>query len=333
MMSQAGNIKYSVVIPVYNGEKTLGLCLVALERQTIPREEYEVVVIDDGSTDSSGEIAKTSADQYYYQSNQGPAAARNLGAFKAKGGLVLFTDSDCEPTERWIEEMVAPFKENPDVVGVKGAYLTKQREIMARFVQMEYESRYEFMKKYKYIDFIDTYAAVYRKIIFKEFKGFDSEFPIAMTEDTELSYRIAAAGHKMVFNPRAIVYHHHPTSFFYYLKRKYRAAYWRMLAVKKNRDKIKGDTHTPNDIKYQILTLPLFTLCVALSVLTTNVLYFLIGVLLFIFSCGRFINGGIKKDCFIALFSPFIIGSRTVAYIIGLALGCRKFLLRTSNEN
>jgi len=63
-----------------------------------------------------------------------------------------------------------------------------------------------------------TYGATYKIEIFMKFGGFDSDFPIAMTEDTELSYQMAAAGHKMVFNPEAIVNHHHPTSFFYYLK-------------------------------------------------------------------------------------------------------------------
>ena len=321
-------MKYSVVIPVYNGEKTLRLCLEALQKQTVVRGDYEIVVVDDGSTDGSAALAKSSADLYLYQQNQGPAAARNEGAFKARGDIILFTDSDCEPTENWIEEIVLPFEENSDIVGVKGAYLTKQKEVMARFVQMEYESRYAFMKQFEYIDFIDTYAAAYKKEIFVEFKGFDSEFPIAMTEDTELSYRIAAAGHKMIFNPGAIVYHRHPTSFFYYLKRKYRAAYWRMLAVKKNRDKIKGDSHTPNDLKYQIVALPFCILGIALSLGTGNMLYFGAGALAFILSCWNFIRAGIRKDALVALLSPFIIGFRTVVYIAGLSLGVWRFLIK-----
>ena len=98
-------MRHLVVIPVYNGEKTLKTCLTALEKQTIRRDEYEIIVVDDGSTDSSGELAKAGADEYFYQENQGPASARNLGAQKANGDIILFTDSDCEPTENWIEEM------------------------------------------------------------------------------------------------------------------------------------------------------------------------------------------------------------------------------------
>ena len=321
-------MKYSVVIPVYNGEKTLKTCLIALENQTVSRNEYEVIVVDDGSTDSSGKLAKAGANHYFYQENQGPAAARNLGAQKAAGDYILFTDSDCEPTEQWLEQMVRPFKDNADIVGVKGAYLSKQKEIMARFVQIEYESRYEFMKKYEYIDFIDTYAAAYKKDIFLQFNGFDSDFPIAMTEDTELSYRIAAAGHKMVFNPDAIVYHHHPTSFSYYMKRKYRAAYWRMLAVKKNRDKIKGDTHTPNDIKCQILSLPVVFFGIIVMAASGNISVLFVGILLFLMSCYAFMRHAMMKDHLVSILSPFIIGARTIAYTTGLSLGVWRFLLK-----
>ena len=321
-------MKYSVVIPVYNGEKTLKTCLTALENQTVSRNEYEIIVVDDGSTDSSGDLAKAGADHYFYQKNQGPAVARNLGAQKACGDIIIFTDSDCEPTENWIEEMIRPFNENPAIVGLKGAYLTKQKKIMARFVQIEYETRYEFMKKYQYIDFIDTYAAAYKKNIFLQFNGFDSEFPIAMTEDTELSYRIAAAGHKMVFNPRAIVYHNHPTSFIYYLKRKYRAAYWRMLAVRKNREKIRGDTHTPNDIKYQILTMPVVFFGIIVMAVSGHISVLFIGILSFLMSCYAFMRHAMMKDHLVSILSPFIIGGRTIAYAVGLSLGVWRFLLK-----
>ncbi|MBN2372462.1 glycosyltransferase [bacterium] len=329
MLLAMGNegVKFSVIVPVYNGEKTLERCLSALKRQTIPRDDYEIILVDDGSTDGTANIARSNVDKYLYQKNQGPAAARNLGVRMANGKIVLFTDSDCEPVENWIEEMVAPFRWNTEIVGVKGAYLTKQKEIMARFVQIEYETRYEFMKRFEYIDFIDTYAAAYKKDIFLEFGGFDSDFPIAMTEDTELSYRISAAGHKMVFNPKAFVYHSHPTSFFYYLKRKYRAAYWRLLAVKKNRDKIKGDTHTPVDIKLQIITLPIVLFSFMISLLSKNAIFLLFGIALFLFACTSFIRLGIKKDPVISFISPFIIGARTVVYIIGLSLGSWRFLL------
>lgn len=322
------NMKYSVVIPVYNGEKTLRVCLEALQKQTVGREEYEIIVVNDGSTDGSANIAKSCSDLYLYQLNQGPAAARNAGAFKARGDIILFTDSDCEPMQNWIEEMVRPFQSNPDVVGVKGAYLSKQKEIMARFVQIEYETRYEFMKQYEYIDFIDTYAAAYKKEVFFEFNGFDSDFPIAMTEDTELSYRIAAAGYKMVFNPDATVYHHHPTSFLYYLKRKYRAAYWRMLAVKKNREKIGGDTHTPNNIKYQIATLPIVLIGIIVFSVSGNILLLFTAISLFLISCWRFVMYGIKKDTLISIVSPFLIAFRTLVYIIGLSFGVLRFLIR-----
>src|SRR6185437_16896605 len=104
--------------------------------------------------------------------------------------------------------MLAPF-DDPETVGVKGAYRTRQKHIVARFVQVEYEDRYRRMAKFSNIDFIDTYSAAFRRDKFLEARGFDTNFPVACAEDAELSYRMSACGWRMEFAPEAIVYHTH----------------------------------------------------------------------------------------------------------------------------
>jgi glycosyltransferase involved in cell wall biosynthesis len=99
-------ILYSVIVPAYNAESTIGKCLDALERQNIPRDEYEVIVVDDGSTDNMPGIVKRFPVKYISQQNKGPASARNRGAGEAKGEIILFTDSDCVPRERSEERRV-----------------------------------------------------------------------------------------------------------------------------------------------------------------------------------------------------------------------------------
>lgn len=105
----------SVIIPVYNAEKHLERCLRSLECQTY--SEYEVLLIDDGSTDSSSDICKNYAKknakfQYIYQNNGGVSRARNTGLRKARGDYLTFVDADdwVEPT--YIEKMLSVCEEN-----------------------------------------------------------------------------------------------------------------------------------------------------------------------------------------------------------------------------
>jgi glycosyltransferase involved in cell wall biosynthesis len=83
----------SVIVPVYNGERFLGLTLQCIFDQDY--RPFEVIVIDDGSTDRTAEVAQSfNGVRYFYQANQGPAAARNIGLQAARGELIAFLDAD-----------------------------------------------------------------------------------------------------------------------------------------------------------------------------------------------------------------------------------------------
>src|SRR3990172_10127958 len=195
-------MKISVIVPAYNAQKTIHQSIEALLAQEYPKERYEVIIIDDGSSDGTADVVKAYPVKYMHQRNQGPATARNAGAREAGGEIMLFTDSDCVPFANWIAEMVKPF-EDKEVVAVKGAYKNKQKSMVARFAQLEFEERFEMLKKAESIDMVDTYSAGYRRDLFMAAGGFDASFPVANNEDTELSYRLSVLGHKMVFNPGA----------------------------------------------------------------------------------------------------------------------------------
>src|SRR5208283_5998234 len=98
---------------------------------------------------------------------------------------------------------------------------------------------------------------------FLEMSGYDDSFPVACAEDIELSYRMSARGWKMKFAPAAIVYHTHPDGFWPYLKKKYKFAFWRVLAVRKNPGKAVKDSHTPQLMKFQLLFPPMLLLAAA----------------------------------------------------------------------
>ena len=100
--------RLSVVIPTYNRRDRLARVLAALERQTMPADEFEVVVVDDGSTDGSSDWLATRKPAYALRtlrlSNGGPARARNAGVEAATGDILLFIDDDVEPTDSLIAE-------------------------------------------------------------------------------------------------------------------------------------------------------------------------------------------------------------------------------------
>ena len=242
----------SIVIPARDAEGLIGRCLAALERQSVPRARYEVIVVDDGSADGTAEVARSFPGvRVLHQTGRGPAAARTRGARAGRGEIVVFTDADCEPTRGWLAALLAPF-EDPTVVGTKGTYLTRQRALTARFTQLEYEDKYDRMRRFESIDFIDTYAAAFRRTAFLEAGGYDESFPVPSAEDVDLSYRLAAAGHRMLFAPAAAVYHRHPERPGVYLRRKYRYAHWRVKAVAKTPAKAISDSHSPLANKAQV---------------------------------------------------------------------------------
>lgn len=312
----------SIVIPAYNAERTMGDCLKALSEQDF-KGDYEVIVVDDGSTDSTPDIASGFQNvRLIRQENAGPAAARNNGAKEAKGDIILFTDSDCVPEGDWMSQMMRSFEGDPGISGVKGRYRTRQKELIARFVQLEYEDKYDYMERHKYIDFIDTYSAGFKKDVFLQMQGYDSEFPVACAEDIELSYRMSRQGHRMVFNPRAVVYHIHPTGLWDYLRKKYKFAYWRMLAVKKNPDKLVKDTHTPQLMKFQVLLPPAVAAALAATALNGKAIYLALALLaFFMVTTVPFTVKAISKDAPVGIVSPALLFLRAASQFLGIAGG------------
>jgi glycosyltransferase involved in cell wall biosynthesis len=105
----------SVIIPTYNRKQELNGLLSSLQQQTLPASDFEIIVVDDGSSDGTLAYLKTLVADgrenlfFCYQKNQGPGAARNCGMAMARGALFAFTDTDCRPLPDWLEELIKPF--------------------------------------------------------------------------------------------------------------------------------------------------------------------------------------------------------------------------------
>jgi glycosyltransferase involved in cell wall biosynthesis len=307
-------MKVSVVVPAYNAEKTINTCLTALVGQTYPHGLREIIVVDDGSTDSTADIVGRYPVRLIRQSNKGPASARNAGANTSTGEIIMFTDSDCAPEPDWIEQMLKPFA-NPAVCAVKGAYKSNQPQLTARFSQVEFEERFELLKRAESIDMVDTYSAAFRREVFVGAGGFDESFPSANNEDTDLSYKLSLAGKKMAFNPDAIVYHMgHPACVERYLKVKFWRGYWRMVVYERYPKKMVKDTYTPQSLKAQVALVYGAIAVLAAGVFIPWFLWLTAAILgAFIATTVPFAVFAARRDLAVGVVSPFYLALRALA--------------------
>jgi cellulose synthase/poly-beta-1,6-N-acetylglucosamine synthase-like glycosyltransferase len=218
--------------------------------------------------------------------------------------------------------MADPFQDT-QVAGVKGVYLSRQREVVARFVQLEYEDRYDRMVRRASIDFIDTYAAGYRRDILLAHGGFDPSFPVASVEDQELSFRMAEQGYQLIFVPQARVYHlGHAHNLSAYVQRKLRIGYWKVRVTKRYPSKLLRDSHTPHLLKIQILLVGLGFLCLLGSILWPPLGWgFVILGLSFLLTTLPFVIKAWPKDPLVAVLSPGLLLARALALGVGFAAG------------
>jgi len=320
----------SVIIPAYNSARTIAETLRSLQNQDC-KKPFEVIVVDDGSRDNTvGEAKKfgKSGVKVVKQRHGGPAKARNTGAKEAMGGIIMFTDADCVPESSWVREMAMPFSDR-SIAGVQGIYRTRQKGIAPLFAQAEIEQRYDRMAKERNIDFIGSYSAAYMRGLFLELKGFDESFPAASGEDPELSFRLAKAGHKMVFNPNAVVYHTHPESVSKYLRTRYYRGYWGRLLYKKHPDKRGESSYKSKSFFWGIgltclltLLLALWTVSVIIRPETWHTL--LIPLILLAGTVIHESMGLIAKDKRLFPSGLFIVFLRNLAIGIGIVAGMAK---------
>lgn len=207
-------IFFSVVIPTYNRRNILEKCLAALECQTFAKTsekaDYEMIVVDDGSTDNTVEWLESQRDRFshvrlYLQHHQGPAAARNLGVKMAKGETIVFIDSDLVVTETFLQAHADGLERGRklgDRVFTYGAVINT-----CNFDNPTSEP-------YKITDFSAAYFATGNVAIARHWLEkaglFDTQFSLYGWEDLELGVRLKKLGLKLIKCPEAVGYHWHP---------------------------------------------------------------------------------------------------------------------------
>lgn len=241
-------VEISVVLPLYNDADSIPAVLEALKIQATDRV-FEIIVVDDGSGDRGPQIARESGALVVAQPNAGPAAARNRGAQEAKGGIVLFLDSDCEPPPNWVEALAGAL-DDLRFDAVMGTIRAANDGVVPRIVQAEVEERYQGMRAAKDgVDFIAAPSCGFRRAVFLRLGGFDRR--LRQAEDVEIAYRTTGAGHRIAFVDAAPVAHRHQTGWGEFLSVKLRRARGRMEVFRLFPDKRRHDSWTPLSLKLQ----------------------------------------------------------------------------------
>lgn len=204
----------SLIIPTYNRPERLKNCLESLTKLEYSENLFEVIIIDDGSSQDLNNIIKdfesTLNLTYFKQENKGPATARNNGAKKAKGKYLVFTDDDCEPDVKWLTKLDKIWLTNPEAI-LGGKTINKLIDnIYSQASQclVDYIYYYYNLSSQKAQFFTSNNFAI-PKNIFDKLKGFNINFPLAAAEDRDLCYRIYNQGYQMIYVEEAIIYHSH----------------------------------------------------------------------------------------------------------------------------
>ena len=210
----------SIVVPTYNRKASLRRLLAAVERQTYPVGEFEVIVVDDGSSDGTREEVRRLQLPFELrlieQEHAGPAAARNLGVERARGELIVFLDDDVVPVPDLLAEHARTHELRSDlvVIGPMSPPINWHRPAWVRWEEDLLQIQYRDMVAGKYPCTprqLYTANASTRREQFLAVGGFDTTFQRA--EDVELGYRLRDAGARFTFNPRADVMHYASRSF------------------------------------------------------------------------------------------------------------------------
>lgn len=232
--------RFSIIIPTFNRMDVLPEVLTALDRQEahdgtrVP--EFEVIVVDDGSTDSTWEWLQDFRPGYpltrQRQENAGPAKARNWGVERADGDRVAFLGDDTVPFPGWLacHLRAADDHPRPEKTAVIGYTAWHERMRLNPFLR--YINEYGLQFGYALIDdpgnvpfnFLYTSnLSLPRELLLEE--PFNTEFPYPAWEDIELSYRLKKKGLGLIYESRARVFHDHPTDLNRFMARQEKAGY------------------------------------------------------------------------------------------------------------
>lgn len=206
----------SVVVCSYNGSRTLHECLASLSKLNYP--DYEVILVNDGSTDGTDEIAhRFPFVRRIHQENLGLSVARNVGMDAARGEIVAYTDDDCVADEDWLLYLVRGMQDQQvDAIGGPNITPTDDNWI-AKCVAVSPGNPSHVMLDDRRAEHVPGCNMAFRRSVLLELGGFDAQYRAA-GDDVDVCWRLLDAGYEIGFAPGALVWHHRRCTIKAYLK-------------------------------------------------------------------------------------------------------------------
>lgn len=201
--------KISVVVCSYNGSATIRECLEELKKVNYPN--YEIIVVNDGSTDSTAEIAQEYSVRLISTPNRGLSSARNTGIHAATGEIVAFIDDDAYPDPHWLHYLAHAFQ-TTDHAGIGGPNIPPKGDgIIAESVANAPGGPLHVLITDRIAEHIPGCNMAFRREALLEVGGFDPTYRAA-GDDVDLCWKIQGTGKTIGFHPSAVVWHHRRNS-------------------------------------------------------------------------------------------------------------------------
>jgi glycosyltransferase involved in cell wall biosynthesis len=217
-------MKISVIIPVFNAEQSLPSLIESLSNQSF--DDFEVIVVDDCSTDDTSYIAQSYECRLIrLGENRGPAHARNIGAEEASGDILAFSDGDCKVEQDWVENIHNHFSRN-DCEAIMGKLILLPSTILGDSISalgFPAGGSIGFDRIWKvdangFTDSLSSCNCAIKEHVFQKVGGFDEAFPYAGGEDSLLAYQLRENNFRIKYCPDVLVYHDARDSFRDFLK-------------------------------------------------------------------------------------------------------------------
>ena len=252
----------SIVVPAYNAERTMGECIESLLQQDFPRRDFEIIIVDNNSTDTTAEIIKRYPVKYVIEKKRGPAAARNAGIAASKGSMLAFIDSDCFARKDWLREGVAAFENH--VGCVSGRVFASQPENICERIIAEHD---EFNVPEDYhgqSPYAITANVFFRRAVFDAIGTFDITFRAAAAEDMDICWRmLKGTAFTLKRYDGAIVFHKHRSNLKSYFKQHFNYGVYNQFLQKKFPEEFENTQRFPRMRELiSIISIIKQTLCV-----------------------------------------------------------------------